>query len=208
MARNIGGVCHLCRRVGDKLMLKGNRCQTPKCAMEKKKRVQQGTRGRRRRLSDRGVQLVEKQKARFSYGMMETQFRRFFTEAERQPGVTGDNLKVLLEKRMDNVVYRLGFADSRAQARQLVLHGHVTLNGKRASIPSRLLKEGDVVAVKEASSRNEYFKRLVEEIKAKTVPVWLTLDRAKLSGQVIAQPMLDESSFKFDAKSIIEYYSR
>ena len=158
---------------------------TPKCTMERRRRVTMG-RGRRRRLSDRGIQLIEKQKGRFSYGMMERQFHRFFLEAARQPGVTGDNLKVMLEKRMDNVVYRLGFADSRSQARQLVLHGHITLNGRRANIPSRLVKEGDTIAVKEASTRNEYFKRLVEEIKAKTVPAWLSLDRVKLIGQVEA----------------------
>lgn len=207
MARYIGSVCHLCRRVGDKLMLKGGRCQTPKCTMEHKRRVNIG-RGRRRRVSDRGLQLVEKQKARFSYGMMERQFRRFFAEAERQPGVTGDNLKVMLEKRLDNVVYRLGFGDSRAQARQLVLHRHITLNGRRASVPSRLVKEGDIVAVKETSMRTEYFKRVLEEIKAKTVPAWLSLDRVKLVAQVVSQPILDEASFKFDGKTIVEYYSR
>jgi len=207
MARYIGSACRLCRRVGDKLMLKGSRCQTPKCTMERKRMVMRG-RGRRRRLSDRGVQLVEKQKARFSYGMMERQFHRFFSQAAKSPGVTGDTLKVMLEKRMDNVVFRLGFADSRSQARQLVLHGHITLNGHRANIPSRLVKEGDTIAVKEASTRNEYFKRVAEEIKARAVPPWLTLDRAKLVGQVIAQPMLDEASFKFDGKSIVEYYSR
>jgi small subunit ribosomal protein S4 len=188
-------------------MLKGNRCQTAKCTMERRRRVMTG-RGRRRRLSDRGVQLVEKQKARFTYGVMERQFRRFFADAERQPGVTGDNLKVMLEKRLDNVVYRLGFADSRAQARQLVLHGHITLNGRRASVPSRLVKESDIIAVKEASTRTEYFKRIAEEIKAKTVPPWLSIDRVKLAAQVVAQPILDEASFKFDAKSIVEYYSR
>ncbi len=207
MARYIGSACRLCRRVGDKLMLKGSRCQTPKCTMERKRMVMRG-RGRRRRLSDRGVQLVEKQKARFSYGMMERQFRRFFSIAAKSPGVTGDTLKVMLERRMDNVVFRLGFADSRAQARQLVLHGHISLNGRRANVPSRLVKEGDTIAVKEASTRNEYFKQVAEEIKAKTVPPWLTLDRVKLVGQVISQPVLDETSFKFDGKSIVEYYSR
>jgi small subunit ribosomal protein S4 len=207
MARYLGSACHLCRRVGDKLMLKGARCSTPKCTMEKRRRVSIG-RGRRRRLSDRGLQLVEKQKGRFSYGMMEAQFHRFFLEAARQPGVTGDNLKVMLEKRLDNVVFRLGFADSRSQARQLVLHGHITLNGRRSNVPSILVKEGDTIAVKEASIRKEYFKRLSEEIKAKAVPAWLSLDRAKLVGQVVAQPILDEASFKFDGKTIVEYYSR
>lgn len=180
---------------------------TPKCTMERRRHVAAG-RGRRRRLSDRGIQLVEKQKGRFSYGMMEAQFHRFFLEAARQPGVTGDNLKVMLEKRLDNVVYRLGFADSRSQARQLVLHGHITLNGKRANVPSRLVKEGDTITVKEASARNEYFKQLVEEIKAKTIPAWLSLDRVKLIGQVVSQPIMDEASFKFDGKTIVEYYSR
>lgn len=208
MARYIGSVCHLCRRVGDKLMLKGGRCQTPKCTMEHRRRMTVGRGGRRRRLSDRGVQLVEKQKARFSYGMMERQFYRFFKEAERLPGVTGDNLKIMLEKRMDNVIYRLGFADSRAQARQLVLHGHITLNGRRSNVPSRLVKEGDTLAVKEASTRTEYFKRLLDEIKAKTVPAWLSLDRVKLVGQVVSQPILDEAGFKFDGKTIVEFYSR
>jgi small subunit ribosomal protein S4 len=175
--------------------------------MERKRRVTMG-RGRRRRLSDRGVQLVEKQKARFTYGMMERQFKRFFAQAERQPGVTGDTLKVMLEKRLDNVVYRFGFADSRAQARQLVLHGHITLNGRKVNIPSHLVNEGDTIAVKEASTRNEYFKQVAEEIKSKTVPAWLALDRAKLIGQVVTQPILDDAGIKFDGKSIVEYYSR
>ena len=208
MARYLGSVCGLCRRTGDKLMLKGSRCMTPKCTMERKRVMMGRSRGRRRRLSDRGVQLIEKQKARFSYGMMEKQFRRFFADAERQPGVTGDNLKVLLEKRLDNVVYRLGFADSRNQARQIVLHGHISVNGRRANVPSRLVKEGDNISVREASMRNEYFKRLVEEVKAKVVPPWLSVDRVKLAGQVVSQPILDEASFKFDGKTIVEYYSR
>jgi small subunit ribosomal protein S4 len=188
-------------------MLKGGRCMTAKCTMERRRRINIG-RGRRRRISDRGVQLIEKQKARYSYGMMERQFRRFFAEAARAPGVTGDTLKAMLEKRLDNVIYRLGFADSRAQARQLVLHGHILLNGKAANVPSRIVKEGDLVAVKEVSTRNEYFKRVAEEIKARTVPPWLSVDRVKLAGQVISQPVLDEASFKFDGKTIVEYYSR
>lgn len=207
MARYLGSACHLCRRCGDKLMLKGARCLTPKCAMEKKRRVSMG-RGRRRRISERGIQLVEKQKARFTYGIFERQFKRFFLEAERQPGVTGDNLKVMLEMRLDNVVYRLGFADSRPQARQLVLHGHIALNGRKVNVPSHMVKENDTIAVKDTSLRKEYFKRLAEEIKSRTVPAWLTLDKVKLVGQVVAQPLLDDASIKFDGKSIVEYYSR
>jgi len=180
---------------------------TPKCAIERKRKPQ-STRGRRRRLSERGVQLIEKQKARYSYGVFERQFRRFFEQAAREPGVTGDNLKVILEKRLDNVVYRLGFGDSRSQCRQIVLHGHITVNGKKVSVPSYMVKESDVIAVRESSLKNEYFKALLEEIKSKTVPVWLNLDRAKLVGQVVTQPMLDDASIKFDGQSIVEYYSR
>ena len=209
MARYVGSICHLCRRCGDKLMLKGSRCMTPKCAMERKRRAQAtGTRGRRRRVSERGIQLIEKQKARCTYGIMERQFRRFFEMAEKQPGVTGDSLKVMLEKRLDNVVYRLALAESRAQARQIVLHGHITINGKKVSICSYLVKEGDTIAVKEASTKNEYFKKVLEEIKSRTIPAWLTLDREKLAGQVVSQPMLDDATIKFDSKSIVEYYSR
>jgi len=207
MARYLGSVCHLCRRCGDKLMLKGARCMTPKCAMDRKRKPQT-SRGRRRRLSDRGIQLVEKQKARYSYGVFERQFRRFFAQAAREPGVTGDNLKAILEKRLDNVVYRLGFADSRSQARQMVLHGHINVNGKKVGVPSYMVKENDVIAVRENSLKNEYFKQLLEDIKSKTVPAWLNLDRAKLVGQVVTQPMLDDASFKFDGQSIVEYYSR
>lgn len=207
MARYLGSVCHLCRRCGDKLMLKGARCMTPKCAMDRKRKPQT-TRGRRRRLSERGIQLVEKQKARYSYGVFERQFRRFFAQAAREPGVTGDNLKAILERRLDNVVYRLGFADSRSQARQIVLHGHINVNGKKVSVASYMVKENDVIAVRENSLKNEYFKQLLEDIKSKTVPAWLNLDRAKLVGQVVTQPMLDDASFKFDGQSIVEYYSR
>lgn len=190
-------------------MLKGNRCMTPKCALERKRKTSMGRgRGRRRRVSERGLQLVEKQKARYTYGMFERQFTRFFSQAERQPGITGDNLKVMLERRLDNIVYRLGFADSRPQARQLVLHGHIMVNGRRVNVASYLVDEGDTVACREASIKREYFKQLTEEIKSKTIPSWLTLDRAKLVGQVVTLPVPDEAIAKFDGKSIVEYYSR
>ncbi len=207
MARYTGSVCHLCRRCNDKLMLKGSRCMTPKCAMDRKRKPQ-STRGRRRRLSERGTQLIEKQKARYSYGVYERQFRRFFAQAAQEPGVTGDNLKVILERRLDNVVYRLGFGDSRSATRQIVLHGHITVNGKKVNVPSYMVRDNDTIAVREASLKNEYFKRLVEDIKSKALPAWLSLDRAKLVGQVVTQPMLDDASIKFDGQSIVEYYSR
>ena len=209
MARHIEANCQLCRRCGDKLMLKGNRCMTPKCVMERRhKTAVVGSRGRRRRVSERGTQLIEKQKARYIYGLYERQFRRFYGVSAKQPGITGDNLKVMLERRLDNVVYRLGFADSRPLARQLVLHGHIIVNGHRVNVPSALVSEGDNVSVREASLKKEYFKKLLEDIKSKTVPIWLTLDRAKLAGQVITLPVVDETVAQFNGKSIVEYYSR
>ncbi len=205
MARYIGSICRLCSRCNDKLMLKGSRCLTPKCAMERRGKVSMR---RRRRVSDRGLQLIEKQKARYSYGLLERQFRRFFAQAERQLGITGENLQVLLERRLDNVVYRLGFADSRAQARQLVRHGHVMLNGRKTDIPSCVVKEGDTISWKESSAKTEYYKQLVEGIGAKSVASWLSLDRQKLIGQVVSLPIPDEIGAKFDGKAIVEYYSR
>ncbi len=185
-------------------MLKGSRCLTPKCAMERRRR----TRSRRRRVSDRGLQLIEKQKVRYSYGVMERQFRRVFAQAERQPGITGENLLVLLERRLDNVVYRLGFADSRAQARQLVRHGHIMLNGRKTDIPSCLVREGDTISWRESSTKTEYYKELVESIGAKSLPSWLSLDRQNLVGQAVSLPTPDEGGAQFNAKAVVEYYSR
>jgi small subunit ribosomal protein S4 len=189
-------------------MLKGSRCSTPKCALEKRAKPPGQQVGRRRRLSDRGLQLKEKQKARHTYGMLEKQFRRFFREAEKQMGITGENLLVLLERRLDNVVYRLGFADSRAQARQLVRHGHITLNGRKTDIPSCLVKEGDSIGWREGSTETEYYKQLVQDIESKLVPNWLSLDRQKLVGQLLSLPTPDDIEAKFSEKTIVEYYSR
>ena len=210
MARYTEAVCRLCRRVGDKLMLKGERCFTSKCAMERRS-VPPGYRSTSRRpgkKSDRGLQLLEKQKARYTYGILERQFRKFFAEAERIPGITGENLLVLLERRLDNVVYRLGFASSRSQARQLVRHGHFLLNGRKTDIPSCLVRAGDIIAWREGSTRTEYYKRLVEEIDDKVIPGWLNLDRQKLVGRVLALPTSGDIEVKFDEKAIVEYYSR
>ena len=208
MARYTGAVCRLCRRSGDKLMLKGDRCFTPKCAMDRRARPPGMHLRQRRRLSDRGLQLREKQKPRYTHGILERQFRRLFARAERQSGITGENLLVLLERRLDNVVYRLGFADSRAQARQLVQHGHIVLNGRKIDIPSYLVKEGDTISWKETSTKTEYYKQLVESIEAKSVPSWLSLDRENLVGQVLSLPTPDDIDTKFEAKTIVEYYSR
>lgn len=207
MARYTAADCRLCRRSGDKLMLKGDRCIT-KCTLDKRPKPPGPQLGRRRRLSDRGQQLREKQKVRYSYGILERQFRRFFTEAERQPGITGENLLVLLERRLDNVVYRLGFADSRAQARQIVRHGHIMLNGHKADIPSYLVKEGDTIGWHERSTKSEYYKQRVQGIGGQTIPGWLSLDRQKLVGQVLSLPNPDDIETKFDVASVVEFYSR
>ena len=186
-------------------MLKGSRCLTPKCAMDRRRRV---TSRRRRRVSDRGLQLIEKQKVRYTYGVLERQFRRAFAQAEKQRGITGENLLVLLERRLDNVVYRLGFADSRAQARQIVQHGHILLNGRKTNIPSCLVKEGDTISWKETSSKTEYYNQLLENIQAKSIVSWLSLDMENLVGQAISLPTPDEIGANFDGKAIVEYYSR
>jgi small subunit ribosomal protein S4 len=208
MARYTAAVCRLCRRSGEKLMLKGSRCFTPKCALDRRGKPPGQQPSRRRRLSDRGLQLREKQKARYSYGILERQFRRFFGAAERQAGITGENLLVLLERRLDNAVYRLGFADSRSQARQLVRHGHIMLNGRKTDIPSCLVKEGDTISWKERSTKTEYYKQLVPSIESKVIPSWLSLDEEKLIGRVLSLPTPDDIEAKFEWQSIVEYYSR
>lgn len=208
MARYTGAVCRLCRRCGEKLMLKGDRCFTPKCAVDRRAKPPGQHLAKRRRISDRGFQLREKQKARYAYGVLEKQFRRFFAQAAKQPGITGENLLVLLERRLDNVVYRLGFADSRSQARQLVQHGHILLSGRKTNIPSCLVREGDTISWREGSTKTEYYKILLEGIKAKSVLDWLSLDKQNLVGQIVSLPTPDDVDTKFEVKSIVEFYSR
>jgi small subunit ribosomal protein S4 len=154
------------------------------------------------------MQLREKQKARYSYGMLERQFRKTFTEAERQAGVTGDNLLILLERRLDNIVYRLGFSDSRNQARQLVRHGHIMLNDRRTDVPSALVKEGDTIGWRKESAKSEYYKQLTQTIEAKTVPDWLSLDKKNLVGQMVSLPTPEGIEAPFNGKTIVEHYSR
>jgi len=209
MARYTEAVCRLCRRSGEKLFLKGDRCFTPKCSVDKRpKPPGQQLRRRRQKLSDRGLQLREKQKARYSYGIMERQFRKLFAQAERQAGITGENLLVLLERRLDNVVYRLGFADSRSQARQLVRHGHIRLNGHKTNIPSCLVKEGDTISWRQESTKTEYYEQLTQSIEAKSVLNWLSLDKKNLVGQILSLPTPDDTEARFDGKTIVAYYSR
>ena len=208
MARYTGPVCRLCRRQGDKLMLKGERCTTRKCAMERRSLPPGQRRARRRKISDRGLQLKEKQRARHTYGVLERQFRRHFAEAEKRPGITGENLLQILEMRLDNVVYRLGFADSRKQARQIVCHGHITLNGRKTDIPFCAVRLGDVIAWQEKSTNTEYYKMVAQQIQDKIVPQWLSLDREKLYGRVLALPSRSDIDPRIDEKAIVEYYSR
>jgi small subunit ribosomal protein S4 len=209
MARYIDPVCRQCRRVGEKLFLKGERCYTPKCAVERRKRPPGERIPRRRRLSDWAIQLREKQKARFSYGVLERQFRRYFKHAQGNPGVTGDILLQLLERRLDNVVYRLSFVDSRRQGRQLVNHGHFAVNGKRVDIPSYQVKPGDTIAWKHSnSSPPEFVQALTEGLPKRPVPTWLSLDEANLTGQVVTLPEMSEIDTGIDSRLIVEFYSR
>ncbi len=207
MGRYAGPVCRLCRRSGEKLFLKGSRC-IAKCTLDRRPQPPGQVIARRRRVSDRGLQLREKQKARYSYGILERQFRRLFSEAERLSGITGENLLVLLERRLDNIVYRLGFAESRPQARQLVRHGHIMLNGRKTDIPSCLVNEGDTISWREGSTKTEYYKLVAETIESRSLPNWLTLDRHNLVGRVVSLPTSDDIEAKFDGKAIVEYYSR
>lgn len=211
MARYNGPVCKLCRREGEKLFLKGERCFSPKCAFERRSYAP-GMHGRqtqyRRKESDYALQLRAKQKARRVYGVYERQFRRYFREAQRQKGLTGVNLLILLESRLDNVVYRLGFSSSRAQARQLVLHGHFDVNGRKTNIPSYLVKPGDIIAVRGISQGNTYFKEVSQILDDDQVPAWLSLDSTNLTGKVVDLPARDDIDVSLNEQLIVEYYSR
>ncbi|MDQ6669475.1 MAG: 30S ribosomal protein S4 [Chloroflexota bacterium] len=211
MARYIGPVCRLCRRQGMKLFLKGERCFTPKCAVERRPTppgAPPSNVRRRRKESEYSLQLKEKQKARNIYGILERQFHKHFVTAERMPGVTGENLLRVLEMRLDNVVYRLGFADSRRQSRQLVFHGHIALNGRRTDIPSAQVKAGDSVSVYASSRHNEYFKTVSETLTRKTVPRWLELDPSALSGRIADRPTRQDIDINLNEALVVEYYSR
>jgi len=211
MARYTESVCKLCRAQGEKLFLKGERCMTPKCALERRSYMpgEHGQKGRfRRKVSDYGLQLHEKQKARRIYGVLEAQFRRYYRLAERQPGMTGANLLSILERRLDNIVYRLGFADSRAQARQLVQHGHFRVNGQRADIPSMLVQANDRISVCETSRRLPYFQGMAEKLQSISLPGWLSLDPQNLAGTVLSLPSREQIDVPLTEQLIVEYYSR
>jgi small subunit ribosomal protein S4 len=205
VARYTGPACRICRRLGEKLMLKGERCASPKCPLEKSGTRLPGQHLRPRKLSDYALRLQEKQKARYSYGVMEKQFHHFFNMAQKNPGMTGGNLLQLLERRLDNVVYRLGWADSRPQSRQLVCHGHITVNQRKVDIPSYLVKPGDTIAWRR---QNWLYQKAEASAENKIIPTWLNLNREALSAQVITLPPPEEVEAKFDTKMIVEYYSR
>ncbi len=209
MARYTGPVCRLCRREGIKLFLKGDRCLSSKCAIERRNtRPGEHGQARGRKPSGYALQLREKQKVRRTYGVLERQFHRYYEEALRRPGKTSEHLIQLLEMRLDNVVYRLGFADSRAQARQLVNHGHFQVNGRKTDIPSMILKPGNVVAVRERSRNTEYFKTRALMLADKGIPQWLRLDPDTLSGRVESLPGRQELELPFDEALVVEYYQR
>lgn len=209
MGRYTDSVCRQCRREGEKLFLKGDRCYSEKCAVERKPNPPGASaRRRRQKQSEYGLQLREKQKTRKIYGVMEKQFRNYFGKADRQQGITGTNLLVLLERRLDNIVYRLGFASSRAEARQLVNHGHFTINGKKATIPSMLVRVGDIIQVKEGSKDSNKFQEIKDQAAYKTPPEWLSVDVENLSGSVLAYPLREQIDTTVNEQLIIELYSR
>ena len=208
MARYTGSVCRLCRREGLKLFLKGARCYTKKCAFERRPSPPGQHGVRRRKMGDFGIQLREKQKMRRVYAVLERQFRNYFTNAEQEPGVTGENLLRRLETRLDNVVYRMGFATSRSQARQLVGHGHFAVNSVATNIPSFVLKPGDRVEVREARREREPFKLAKETLRGHQAPEWLAIEPARLAGTILSMPRRDQMPLDLNEQLVVEYYSR
>ena len=208
MARYTGPSCKLCRREGCKLFLKGERCTSGKCAFDHRSTAPGQHGAARKKIGEYGAHMREKQKARRYYGVLESQFVRYYEMADKKPGKTGENLLVILESRLDNVIYRMGMAASRKEARQLVLHGHFTLNGKKVTIPSLLVKAGDVVAVKEASRDSEKIKALAEGLASQITPKWLEVNAADLSVKVLTAPVRDEIDFPIAEQLIVEFYSK
>ncbi len=207
MARYTGASCRLCRREGQKLFLKGERCYGTKCALEKRNYAPgQHGQARKSKMTEYGLQLREKQKAKRFYGILETQFRNYFEKAAKKKGITGENLLVLLECRLDNVVFRMGFASSRKEARQLVTHNHFVVNGAKQNIPSLQVKAGDVIKVKEKSTASPKFKEIKD--MAISTPSWITVDTEKLEGKVVAMPTREEIDTPIAEHLIVELYSK
>ena len=209
MGRYTGPVCRLCRREGEKLFLKGERCYSDKCAVERKSYApgDHGS-GRRRKPSEYGMQLREKQKVRRIYGIMESQFKMYFEKAENTPGVTGENFLAILEKRLDNVIFRLGFAASRNEARQLVQHGHILVNGRKLDIASYIVNVDDEIEVKESSKDMKRLAEVIELNLDKEIPAWLDVDFDNKQGKVLADPERDDIKMPINEQLIVEFYSR
>ncbi len=210
MARYHGAVCRLCRRQGVKLFLKGERCYTQKCAIERRRPVpgEQSNSRRRRRVSEWGIHLREKQKARHIYGVLEAQFRRHYAEATRLRGATGENLLRILETRLDNVVYRLGWAESRKEARQVVTHGHIVVNGRRARTPSAQVRIGDAIGWMERSKKSTLYEIVQHQARRRTPPTWLEMNSDALEGKVARDPERADMDIRIDDRLIVEFYSR
>ena len=208
MARYTGSVCRLCRREGTKLFLKGDRCLSGKCAVEKRQTVPGQHGAGRKNVKEYGLQLREKQKAKRYYGVLENQFRGYFDKAEKTEGVAGENLLSLLERRFDNVVYRIGMADSRKEARQLITHGHFRINGKKVNIPSLIVRAGDVITLREESRSSEKFKALIESLDTRITPKWIELDKGQVVAKIAALPTRDDVDFPFEEHLIVELYSK
>ena len=208
MARYTGPSCKLCRREGCKLFLKGERCTSGKCAFDHRSTAPGQHGAARKKVGEYGMQMREKQKARRYYGVLESQFGKYFEMADKREGMTGENLLIILETRLDNVVYRMGMAASRKEARQLVLHAHFTLNGKKVNVPSILVKPGDVIAVKESSRDSEKIKALAEGLAGQVVPKWLSVNAQDLSAKVLNMPAREDIDFPFNEQLIVELYSK
>jgi len=209
MARYTGPVCRLCRREGMKLFLKGERCYAEKCAIEKRNTPPgQHGKARKAKLAGYGLQLREKQRVKRIYGVLENQFRRYFEAADRQRGITGELLLQKLECRLDNVAYRLGFATSRSQARQLVRHGHFSVNGRKVDIPSLLVREGDVVGVRARSQKNVFVLHAMDEVKGRGIPEWLSVQPEQMSGRVVSLPSRAQINLPVQEQLIVELYSK
>ncbi|MBQ7320565.1 MAG: 30S ribosomal protein S4 [Clostridia bacterium] len=208
MARYTGPVCRLCRREGTKLFLKGDRCTSGKCALDRRNTAPGQHGAANKKMKEYGVQFREKQKTRRYYGVLEKQFVNYYEEAERTQGMTGENLLKLLERRLDNVVYRMGMAESRNEARQLVLHEHFSVNGKKVNVPSIIVRVGDVVKVMDNFRNSPKCKALAEAMPAKIAPKWLETDKENLSAKVVAMPERDDIDFPFNEQLIVELYSK
>ena len=208
MARYTGPACKLCRREGKKLYLKGERCTSGKCAIDRRNTAPGQHGAAKKKMGEYGIQTREKQATKRYYGVLEKQFKNYYEEADRKEGMTGENLLILLERRLDNAVFRMGLAESHKEARQLVLHAHFTLNGKKVNVPSILVKPGDVIAVKEASRSSAKFKALAEALESKVAPKWLDVDKTNLQAKVVSFPAREDIDFEFNEQLIVELYSK